>query len=159
MVTSPHMNSNWIRRNMKYIVFFAYSSSFLIKFYPFCMFKGFEAIVAVMSVEKMQLQFHLYTYYSILTCMFWTCLLKVSCEQLFEWTMQLLNIPNKSNIVLQVYKVELKKSPHLKGYEIKSINQIFTTKMLIFQSKADLNEKILLVTSHICKTKQLQKCL
>ena len=69
--------------------------------------------------------------------------------------MQLLNIQNRSNTALHVYKVELEKSPHLKGYGIKSINQIFTTKMLIFQSKADLNEKNLF--SHFCDKKLLIK--
>ena len=35
----------------------------------------------------------------------------------------------------------------------------FKTKMLIYQSKANLDEKMFLVKSHIFRTEQFEKCL
>ena len=57
---------------------------------------------------------------------------------------------------LQQYLMSQKESfKHLVGCEIKSTKTIFKTEMFIYQSKANLDEKILFVKSHIFQSQQL----
>ena len=50
-----------------------------------------------------------------------------------------------------IYRVSRKSSTRLMGCEIKSMRPIFKTEMLIYQSKANLDEKILFakITRHL----------
>ena len=55
--------------------------------------------------------------------------------------------------------VSLKKFARLAVCEIKNMRLIFKTKMLMYQSKANLDEKNFFVKSHVVMTQQLEKCL
>ena len=56
-----------------------------------------------------------------------------------------------------IYQMSQEKFKRLAGYGIKGMRSVFKTEMLIYKSKANLDEKIFLIKSLVSKTPKISK--